>query len=189
MSHSDSEVDPLDDVAEEFADRYRRGDRPSLSDYAARYPQHADRIRRLFPALVGMERLGAAVQPSGSLVSDGAGLGGFVGGVLGEYRIVSEIARGGMGVVFEAVQESLGRHVALKVLPSHDLVGENRSGAIPLRSCARRGCITRTSYRSSASANAMAFITTPCNISAGRTWRRSSRRCADSAENRPAPGH
>jgi serine/threonine protein kinase/WD40 repeat protein/tetratricopeptide (TPR) repeat protein len=113
-------LDPVAVLAGEFAERYRRGERPSLSEYTSRYPELADQIRELFPALVVMEELGSVEGPGPSAVT--APNLGKVPDQLGDFRLLREVGRGGMGVVYEAVQESLGRHVALKVLPAHGLM-------------------------------------------------------------------
>ena len=63
MNPSDSDADPLLPLAEEFAERYRRGERPSLREYTERYPQFAERIRQIFPAMVAMEDLGSVEGP------------------------------------------------------------------------------------------------------------------------------
>jgi len=42
----------------------------------------------------------------------------MAGRLLGDFRLIREVGRGGMGVVFEAWQVSLNRRVAVKVLPS-----------------------------------------------------------------------
>ncbi|MCE9566630.1 MAG: serine/threonine protein kinase [Planctomycetes bacterium] len=105
--------DPVDVLAEEFADQLRRGEHPSVSDYATTHPEHAEQLRELLPAVAQMEflkRFRRATNPS-----DKASMPDR----FGDFRIIRELGRGGMGVVFEAVQESLGRPVALKVLSSH----------------------------------------------------------------------
>src|SRR6516162_7537451 len=120
-SASTSGPDLFNLLADEFADRYRRGERPTLSEYTDKYPELADEIRELFPALVAIEQFGSrADEPTGPRSAQ-AETTRPIPERLGDYRIVREIARGGMGIVYEAVQESLGRHVALKVLPHHRL--------------------------------------------------------------------
>src|SRR5262245_43472665 len=122
MSDSSADRDPIEKLADSFLARFRRGERPSIEEYAAQHPELADEIRELLPALVMLEQeksvAGSATGPHGSV-----GAADPAPRQLGEYLILREIGRGGMGVVYEAVQQSLGRHVALKVLPRQALAG------------------------------------------------------------------
>src|SRR5262245_56124032 len=46
----------INQLADELAARYRRGERPSLQEYLERYPELADDLRELFPAMAELEQ-------------------------------------------------------------------------------------------------------------------------------------
>jgi WD40 repeat protein/serine/threonine protein kinase len=129
--HDPSEADPFGAIADEFLEAIRQGQGPSVEEFAQRYPEHADEIRDMLPALLLMEQAKSA--------DEGPGEGGGVGAPsaraaasplrqLGDYQILREVGRGGMGVVYEAQQLSLGRHVAIKVLAAHALLDPRQLG-------------------------------------------------------------
>lgn len=95
---SDDSAERLDELAEAFLEACRNGRQPSVEEYARQHPDLAERIRELFPALAVLEQAGSGDPDQ-----------------LGEFRIVRRIGCGGMAVVYEALQGTLGRRVALKV--------------------------------------------------------------------------
>ncbi len=101
------------DIAEEFVHRIERGEDPDVEEYVRRYPRLAEVLGQVLPVL----KIAGATDAVWGREGDGAGPDGRMDRVLGDFRILREIGRGGMGVVYEAEQRSLGRRVALKVLP------------------------------------------------------------------------
>jgi serine/threonine protein kinase/WD40 repeat protein len=98
-------------VADEFTERLQRGEQPNIDEYVRRYPEIAALLREALPALQALGSPAANPSSGPVIVRESAE------GQLGDFRLLREVGRGGMGIVYEAEQLSLGRRVALKVLP------------------------------------------------------------------------
>jgi serine/threonine protein kinase/formylglycine-generating enzyme required for sulfatase activity len=122
IDNDGSSADRLGQIADEFVASFRQGMRPSVEEFARRYPEHADDIREMLPALALMEQAKSGDDRPGEGTKAAAPAAAPPLRQLGDYQILREVGRGGMGVVYEAQQLSLGRHVAIKVLPARALL-------------------------------------------------------------------
>ena len=107
-------VDELSMAFEGYLERLEAGKTPDIEAFLDQYP---DIRNDLADCLEGFELVQAFSHDVGSPAPQGTGLINQSSFVLGDYRILREIGRGGMGVVYEAEQISLDRRVAVKVLP------------------------------------------------------------------------
>ena len=107
------DLDPLADprvfqAVQDYQAEVDAGHRPDRAAFAARDPEVAEAVAG---CLSGLDFLRAGTPRAATAASaDGADTR------LGDFRILREVGRGGMGVVYEAEQISLGRRVAVKVL-------------------------------------------------------------------------
>jgi len=97
-------------AVQEYLAALEAGRRPARDAFLAK---HADIASALEQCLAGLD----LVHTAGPKLRESAFTRSEQPESLGDFRIVKELGRGGMGVVYEAVQLSLGRRVALKVLP------------------------------------------------------------------------
>jgi hypothetical protein len=107
----------LDEVLGSYLASLDAGNAPEPAELLARHPELSNRLERFFANAERVTRWTAPLRTIAESARAQVPEPTAAGTHLGDFRILREVGRGGMGVVYEAEQISLARRVALKVLP------------------------------------------------------------------------
>ncbi|MGE3166987.1 MAG: protein kinase, partial [Planctomycetota bacterium] len=117
LDSSDPGLDAVDRIVDEWLGARRRGSAPEIEELIRAHPDHAKELRGVLPTIVFLDQARESSFPPAAT---------GVPVAFGDYRLLREVGRGGMGVVYEAEQLSLLRRVAVKVLASHHATDSSR---------------------------------------------------------------
>lgn len=117
MSQPDSDsgehTAEVDELVEKYLEMAEQGNAPAIAEYARSFPHLASELRRILETMNVVQKL----QPSSSRPAKIRASSVEAVPMIEDYRLIRVAGSGGMGVVYEAIQISLDRKVALKVLP------------------------------------------------------------------------
>jgi WD40 repeat protein/tRNA A-37 threonylcarbamoyl transferase component Bud32 len=115
----------LDEIATAYLQEIERGNAPRPAEWLARYPDLAEELAAFFAAQDQVAQLAAPLRAAAP-APEAAATPGNLGTVryFGDYELLEEIARGGMGVVYKARQTKLDRIVAVKMILAGELAGQ-----------------------------------------------------------------
>ena len=117
---SEDEDPRLVAAVQEYMAALESGRHVNRQEFVARHPDIAGKLSDCLDGLAFVHSAAARIQGPGGAhggASDEPEVDPERAQPLGDFKLLREIGRGGMGVVYEAVQLSLGRRVAVKVLP------------------------------------------------------------------------
>ena len=126
MTPPDDDADrdqQLEAVIADYIRACESGTSPNRREILERHPELADELRQFFGQRDRMNQMAEPIRGFGDALAQAVGPGRQLNYV-GNYELLEEIARGGMGVVYKARQTTLGRIVAVKMIVSGRLATE-----------------------------------------------------------------